>query len=94
MLHGDCWFSSPFVSEGGSICPPLEVRRHVTPLKVDRGQPGKDSSVAASGTDWAWRIGMTLVEAVSGASSGGDVRFASMDLLVTIAHHVWIVGGV
>jgi hypothetical protein len=48
----------------------------VTPLEVTSGQPGEDVSVAASGTDRAWQIGMNFVEAVVGASSGGDARFA------------------
>ena len=59
-LHGDCWFCSPFGSRGGAVCPPLEVGCHVTPLEVARGLSGEDVSVAASGTDRAWRIGMTF----------------------------------
>ena len=64
----------------------------MTPLEVARGLSGEDVSVAASGTDRAWRIGMTFLEAVVGAPSGGDASFASVDGPATMADHMWIVG--
>ena len=66
----------------------------MTPKYVSRVQPGEDVSVSASGTDRAWQIGMTLVEVVVEASSGGGARFELMDWPLTMAYHVWIVGGV
>ena len=92
-LHRDCCGSSRFGSRGGAVCPPLEIGCHVTPLEVASGQPGDDVSVAASGTDRAWQIGMNLVEAVVRASSGGDASFTSMEWPATMAQYVWIVEG-
>ena len=61
-------------------------------MEVASGQPGEDVSIAASGTDQAWQIVMNFVQAVVGASSGVDARFASVDRPATMANHVWIFG--
>jgi hypothetical protein len=59
-----------------------------------RGRAGEDGSGAASGTDRAWQVGMT----VCGGGCRGFVRgdgspLASMDWPSTILNHMWILGG-